>query len=310
MLNLNFKIKARRLSTLYLKIIIYFINKTMILVYIIIILILILIQILIYFLYQNNKEYFTINSIKDIVKNNISFSQVKYQYGVPYVVFICWFGNSISENRYQALKSLIKNIGVPYILVTDDNVFDFQHNQFPFHPAFKNLSGNHKSDYIRAYLLHHYGGGYHDIKYRDLNWKNQWNDFKNPQVWIKSRREKQPSHIGFNIDIPETRWIQQKYNDVGTMGWVICRPYTKYTQELLDIIHQVLDKHYHNLLKNPSTHSGGYYSNNPFGKVRDINNNYPLRWLEIMGEHFHLLMYKYKNHLIFGLPDVVSKNYR
>ena len=60
-------------------------------------------------------------------------------------------------------------------------------------------------------------------------------------VWIKSRREKDPNHIGYNIDKPETKFIQEKYNQIGTMGWVICRPNTKYTKELLNLIHKKLD---------------------------------------------------------------------
>ena len=78
------------------------------------------------------------------------------------------------------------------------------------------------------------------------------------------------------------------------MGWVICRPHTPYTQELLNNIENKLDTPYENLKNNPSKNSGGYYRNRPFDKVECVN-MYPLRWLEIMGEHFHSLMYKYKN---------------
>jgi hypothetical protein len=203
---------------------------------------------------------------------------------------MCWFGSKMSKNREDAFNSLKSNIGVPYMFINNDNVYQYQHKKYPYHKAFKYLSGNHKSDYLRSYLLHHYGGGYHDIKYRDLSWKNQWNDFKDPNVWIKSRRE--------------------KYNQIGTMGWVICRPNTKYTKELLNLIHKKLDENYYYLKKNSSKNQNQiFYREQPFSKVNDKKDSYPLRWLEIMGEHFHLLMYKYKKHLIFGLPDASKKKY-
>ena len=159
-------------------------------------------------------------------------------------------------------------------------------------------------------MLHNYGGGYHDIKYRNTDWKGQWNSFTNPNVWIKSRPERFAGWVGYDIDNSETKWIQSKYKELGTMCWVICRPKTPYTQELLNNIEKKLDKHYKNLKTNPSKNHSGYYSNKPFSKVEDVTKMYPLRWLELMGEHFHSLMYKYKDHMIFGLPDSSGKSYK
>jgi hypothetical protein len=252
----------------------------------------------------------TPKELRYIVKNNPTINELKSINGVLYVVFICWFGSTISENRKNALLSLIKNIGVPYILITDDNVYSFQVKNKPYNKAFYFLSGNHKSDYLRSYLLHNYGGGYHDIKYRNISWVNEWNDFKNKNIWIKSRHETRHSHIGYDIDNPKSIWIQDKYSEIGTMGWVICRAQTNYTKELLTEIEKTLNKHYFNLVKNPSKTNGGYYSDKPFNKVNDPENNYPMRWLEIMGEKFHLLMYKYRDNMILNLPDADLRNYK
>jgi hypothetical protein len=35
----------------------------------------------------------------------------------------------------------------------------------PLHEGFEYLSGVHKSDYLRSYLMNFYGGGYSDIKH-------------------------------------------------------------------------------------------------------------------------------------------------
>ena len=249
-------------------------------------------------------------SLNEIYKKNTSFKNIKYVNGVPKVVYIVWFGRKISNNRLKALNNLISNIGVPYILITEDNYKLFEDKKNKIHPAFEYLSGNHKSDYLRSYLLHHYGGGYHDVKYREKSWINEWDTFKDKKIWIKTRRETQPFYIGYDIDNPETKFIQDKFNELGTMGYVICRQKTKYTKELLEKIHSKLDFHYENLKKNPSEKPEGYYADTPFEKVSNVGCSYPLRWLELMGEHYHLLMYKYKEHINFELPDTVKILYK
>jgi len=247
---------------------------------------------------------------KTIEYESSNLNNIKKVNGVPEVVFIIWFGNNISDNRLAALNSLINNIGIPYILITDNNYQSFVLNNYPLHEAWNYLSGVHKADYLRCYLLHHYGGGYHDIKYRDKGWNNQWNSFSDKNVWIKSRKEKQKGWVAYDVDNPDTKWLQNHYKELGTMSWCICKPNTSYTTELIDKIHYKLDFHLINLKKNPSAIQSGYYHKNPFKKIDDIENNYPIRWLEILGELYHPLMYKYKQHLCFDLPDIVYKKYK
>jgi hypothetical protein len=270
-----------------------------------------LILILLVYFSKSNENFNNNNilSLNEIYQKNALMNNIEYVYNIPKVVFIVWFGRKISNNRLLALNSLIKNIKVPYILITEDNYLLFEKKNNKIHKAFKYLSGNHKSDYLRSYLLHHYGGGYHDIKFRNKDLKNEWETFRDKKIWIKSRPERHHNWIGYDIDNPKTKFITQKYKELGTMGWVICRPSTMYTKELIDKINKKLDIHYKNLKKFPSTNASGYYADTPFEKVKN-KNAYPLRWLELMGEHFHLLMYKYKNHMNLELPDAESKSYK
>ena len=131
-------------------------------------LLIILVLILIFTIFKKNinEKFVNYNSLNDIYKVEFSLKNIRYVHGVPEVVFIVWFGNNISDNRLKALNSLINNLKVPYIIITDKNYKSFELKNKPFHKAFEYLSGNHKSDYLRAYLLNYYGGGYHDIKYR------------------------------------------------------------------------------------------------------------------------------------------------
>ena len=60
-------------------------------------------------------------------KGNIDWSRFfEYVDNVPKVVFIVWFGSKISNNRLSALNSLVKNLKVPYILITEDNYLLFE----------------------------------------------------------------------------------------------------------------------------------------------------------------------------------------
>ena len=174
---------------------------------------------------------------------------------------------------------------------------------YPIHKSFNLLSGVHKSDYMRAYLLHYYGGGYHDIKHRDDSWQDCWSDWLfDENIWIYGRRENNRRAIGYP---PNARHIQNHYNKLVTMGWVICKPNTTYTETLLHKIDDVLDKKYSELVAHPGYNSAGYYHENPFQMVEE--NNYPLRWLEILGEIYHPLMLQYTIHIKYGLPDAIKK---
>ena len=96
------------------------------------------------------------NFLKQYEKTN--FDNIEFINGVPKVVFVCWFGGykvdnqQMSKNRFGAFKSLVEKIGVPVILITSNN-YSFFIKSHPIHKSFDLLSGVHKSDYMRTYLL-------------------------------------------------------------------------------------------------------------------------------------------------------------
>ena len=245
--------------------------------------------------------------IQQFEKKN--FDDIEFINGVPKVVFVCWFGGyqvdnqKMSKYRFEAFKSLVENIGVPIILITSKNYLHFIKKNDQIHPSFNLLSGNHKSDYMRAYLLYNYGGGYHDIKHRKESWKDCWNDWLfDDNIWIFGRRENNRRAIGYP---PNHNHIRNYFDKLVTMGWVICKPNTEYTKILLQKIEKVLDEKYSALVSYPGCNSGGYYHENPFQMAEE--NNYPLRWLEVMGEISHPLMLEFLDHIKYGLPDAIKK---
>jgi mannosyltransferase OCH1-like enzyme len=244
-----------------------------------------------------------------------SFEGIEYINNVPKVVFVFWFGTKDNElpymsvNRFNAFQSLVTNIDVPVIIITQSNLSSFLKPEYPLHKSYEYLSGVHKSDYLRCYFLEHYGGGYHDIKHRNDSWVQCWNDdlwLQDDNIWMYGRREKLEGAIGYP---PGMKHIQKEYNKLVSMGWIICKPNTPFLQELNNSINEILTLNYDMLQKYPAKNPGGYYSDKPFDLVP--NNSYPLRWLEILGEIYHPLMLKYTMHIKFGLPDALkTKRYK
>jgi hypothetical protein len=238
-----------------------------------------------------------------------NFDNIEFINGIPKVVFVCWFGgynvvyNKMSIDRFKAFKSLVNHINVPVILITNKNYKFFIKNSNPIHKAFELLSGNHKSDYMRAYLLNYYGGGYHDIKYRLESWENCWDDWLfDDNIWMFGRREFSRRNIGYP---PNEKHFCQYYSKLVTMGWIILKPNTEFIKKLLNRIEDILDQKYNDLIKNPGYISAGYYYKNPFQMAEE--NNYPLRWLQLMGEISHPLMLEFTEHIKYGLPDAIKK---
>ncbi|MDO4764116.1 MAG: capsular polysaccharide synthesis protein [Flavobacteriaceae bacterium] len=76
------------------------------------------------------------------------------------VVYCFWTGdNEITENRKRCLDEMKEKIGYPIVLITKDNLANYILPEHPLHKAYDFLSAVHKSDYLRAYFMHHYGGG-------------------------------------------------------------------------------------------------------------------------------------------------------
>jgi len=238
-----------------------------------------------------------------VTRKRLEMSYVSKLQVPPYVVFVCWFGGyrnkaSMKGNRLSAYTSLQKNIGVPLVMITDENIADY----VAVHPAFQYLSGNHKSDYARCALLNKFGGGYHDIKHRSKTWKNEWNVDNwtaDDNVWMYCVRERHPSHIGYP---PGKKHIQAQYKRLGSMGWLISKPRTPFLQDLQAAIHAEMDNNLDKLRQHPGHKPGGYYSDTPFRP--DVpKDSYPLRWLQVMGELSHPLMLEYSDKIKFGLPS-------
>lgn len=82
--------------------------------------------------------------------------------------------STMTPNRIAGLAAMREFIGVPVELLDHDGIMSRILPGHPLHEGYQYLSCVHKSDYLRSYFMHFYGGGYGDIKF-----------FKNGGNWIE-----------------------------------------------------------------------------------------------------------------------------
>lgn len=221
---------------------------------------------------------------------------------VPVVVWCFWYQGEMNENRKRSLEMMKLHLGVPIALITKENINEFILPDYPLHPAFHWLSDVHKSDYIRIYMLHHFGGGWHDIKPTNVSFQSSWDLFSDPNVYFVGRAEVKGGAA--KVFDHEGRWIPNHWFDLVGCGWWIGRGNTPLSAEMFHGINQLLDNNYEALKKYPAK--------TPFDKKKKTQFNffpfrfisgkgYPLPWT-VFGNIFHPLNYKYRMHIKNTLP--------
>ena len=101
-----------------------------------------------------------------------------------------WFGHDMQSARRAAYHSLRQNIGAELLLVNETNLDQFEIPAHTFHRAVRlrpGLAMVHRGDYLRAYFMHFYGGGYHDVKGHPSNssWASFFGTFEaSTNLWV------------------------------------------------------------------------------------------------------------------------------
>ena len=96
-----------------------------------------------------------------------------------------------SMNRQKSID-LIRSVNseCKVILITSDNLADYVLPEHPLHPSYEKLSYIQRSDYLRAYLMHHHGGVYMDIKPMDKPWLPLLEELNaTPDMWVIAPHE-------------------------------------------------------------------------------------------------------------------------
>lgn len=240
---------------------------------------------------------------------------IEIKNGVPFVVWCYWDGKKMNANRSKSFDYLVNNIGVPLFLITPKNLDQFIKKDFPLPASFPYLSIVHQSDYIRAYMLHHYGGGWHDIKATKTSFGDCWDLFEDKSIWIIGSPEVKNGAAPIYDSMG--RYMPDYYEELIAVPRWIGRPHTPLSSMILENLNAELNNHKHTLKRYPAKHAREKYIHpkNSIHKfiiwikqrVAGRNHKYPLPWT-LFGNSFHPAVLKFERHVARSLPIDSVKN--
>jgi hypothetical protein len=214
----------------------------------------------------------------------------------PYSIFVFWTGtNSMSPARNNCLQELKRVSCANVILITPANLDQYILPSEPLHRAYECLSETHRSDYLRAYFMNFYGGGYCDIKRTQGSWLESFDKLNNSDRWMLGYKE--IKHNG-----NQSGWMKDIWEESIGCGAFICKPHTPLTEEWYSKVLQVMDDKMEELTVFPASYPQDCRE---FG-----NHGYPLGWNDLLGEIFPKCNYKYRDKVFNTLPMIELNNYR
>ncbi|WP_245636539.1 hypothetical protein [Eikenella longinqua] len=204
---------------------------------------------------------------------------------IPRVIYSFWTGdNPMSPARSQHFQLLKKNADIEVALITPQNLSDFILPAYPLHPAFPYLSLVHKSDYLRCYFMHHYGGGYSDVKATKHSWENCFHRLENSNAYFLGYPEVKKEDLTLIGGILGND-MKSCFSRIAGNGAYIFKKQTPFTQEWYTELHRRMDNYTEQLIKHP-------------GNILGDNYGYPIPWFNILGDIFHPLCLKYHERIL------------
>lgn len=212
----------------------------------------------------------------------------------------------MSTQRLQALFSIYNHVGCPLAYLNHVTLWRWELPEAPFHRAFAYLSETHKADYLRVYLMHHYGGGYTDIKPTSVDWNAHFEALANSDQLCAGYTEISPhsvAKVGGELELA----LRENYAKLIGLCAFIFKPHTPITQAWLQRTHTLLDAKLEALKASPASFPQDQYGVTlPDGTL----SSYPLKWTEMLGDVFHPLILEYQNFVLHLSMAPDFKNYR
>lgn len=210
----------------------------------------------------------------------------------------------MSIQRRRCLDSFYANSCSNVVLVESHNLSRWLVSDL--HPAYYYLSFTHRADYLRCYFMHHYGGGYSDIKFCSFDWRPYFKQLalSGGMNYMCGYRERRAKDVASTCD-----YIQSAYRSLPGMGHFIFRPYTPLTFKWISCVHSCLDGLLDRLAKHPGTyHSravfGGVHGLDLWPNIRHFGSLYPLQWNSLLGSILHPIAFEYQANLCLSMPYV------
>ena len=209
-------------------------------------------------------------------------------------IFCMWAGtNPMSPQRIQALWSIYNNTRCPVVYINHQSLRDWEKPEYPYHPAFEYLSDTHKSDYIRCYLMHHYGGGWTDIKHTSADWRPHFAELRSSNALALGYQEIPDGIPHIKGPLGDELRLNHKKN-IGLCAFIF-KQYSVITHAWAQALNSKLDSLLEPLRKNPATTPQDQLG---LKKQDGSISEYPIEWAGILGEFFHPIMYKHHQRIL------------
>lgn len=207
---------------------------------------------------------------------------------LPRRIWAFWTGpNPMSEARRTGLEKLRSvNEGIPVTLVTSSDLVDYVVDGHPLHPAYKHLSYTHRSDYLRAYFLHHFGGGYSDIKPMTHSWDSHFAQAELSRAWLLGAALRSTYQTGNNRGRLGVH-MRRHYRRLVEGSAIIVRSHTALTAEWLREVERSLTYAAPALEESPHDERG-----------LGADPGYPLLWMDLLGDILQPLLLKYSGEVL------------
>lgn len=221
------------------------------------------------------------------------------------VIYVFWTEpNDLTPRRKVNLDILRNKCGVELKFLNYETIKNYQIPEHEFHEGYYYLSATAKSDYLRSYFMHFYGGGYCDIKRAEWNWSEYFNQLNDSDKWILGYKLRNPLDLAVDPESIMIEEIKASWHNLIGAGAMICKPRTALTEFWFASMTEIIENKIDLLRKFPAKH------------VRDkqgwvTNSGYPLRWSEIGPETFMKSCYTFLDKLMYGLPcPALDEKYR
>lgn len=250
---------------------------------------------------------FVVSSLASVQRRSV---QTDYQFvnldalNVPLILWTLWVGDDAIEESTvhgprKAHLDRLDDVDIEHRHVTLSNLHAVNISSDPIHPEItaQHLSGIHKGDYMRSYLMYHFGGAYTDIEGGiSLGWARFFDDFRS-DAWVYGAREPTRGGVACHPQkLPRLRMhgncapIKNSYKMLLHNQAYIFRAHSPLAREWLDENNRQLDDLAESLRLHPAPTRGRCcLDEDPKG--------YPIRWAELHGEVFHPLSLKYTNRI-------------
>jgi len=215
-------------------------------------------------------------------------------------IFCMWLGiDKLPKDHAAELFSIVSNTHCPVVFLNIQSYKKWEHPSAPFHPAFEFLSEVQRTDYLRVYLMHHYGGGYSDIKFTYLQWDEAFEKLHKSDAWVLGYEIGTTGEFGLSKKWDGTELLanyKKNYAKFG-IGHVafMFKKKTPLTHEMYKKMVDTLDEKFEELRENPSKipkdSKGRSLPDNTISK-------YPLDYIEIGPDIFHMTLNNHKDKII------------